>query len=905
MSLPSSHRVLMTSKLNPPTSRTAQVPRQRLNEKVLAASAARLVLVRAPAGFGKTTAMTQCMALMEANEIETAWLTLDDADNDVSRFIWYLNAAVSKLIQDPALEAEDTKDPAISPSDAALEIVARLAEHEGAFAVFLDDFERIQDSAVLGLIREIVEHLPRRGQFVIGSRTLPELGLGRLRARGQLLEIDAQELRFSVEETSDFLISRRQLALTQDDLLKIHDRTEGWVTALWLASLALEGHNSPDSFIERFSGASQTIADYLAYDVLELQPEPMRQFLLRTSILRHLNASLCQALLPDIDASATLQHLAATNTFLTPLENDENTYRYHSLFAEFLKSRLQEEEPEQIPRLHQAASLWFEGQKRPVPAIDHALEGQDYPRAMALLQEHASSLLSQGRMRLLSRWFGALPPEQLRKDENLQMIWIWALCFTRGPTEALEMLEETGLESSDNPTIRPHVLAIRPLILGVMDRQEEAIEVGEQGLPELPTCQPFADMAMINSMASAYSVMGLYDKARQLLDGARDAQSDYASAFNAMYSETVEGIIDMQEGRQRQAAARFRLAVGATRQTASFNQASGNAWAGVLHAGAIYESNQLELAARLLHVYGPLARDVGLSDHMLLADIMLARIAFSKGDIDQAFRILTELEHLGHVRQLPRVVATTRLERSSLMLFQGRADAARQELDRAGDDELWQRVSTLRLPANDLDFRGLALARWQILAGNPEDALPDLERMLQEAHAEHRFRRALKLKLLKAMALHRCTRIREALDVMKEVIQVAASEGYQRLIIDEGPSAGLLAMLHLQTLRDAGHDAGDPILIGYLHTLVDAFGPEVRESAVAAGDSEETLLDPLTRKEIRVLQLLSEGYSNGAMAEKLFVSDSTVRTHLRNINSKLNASSRTQAVAIARRLGIV
>ena len=466
------------------------------------------------------------------------------------------------------------------------------------------------------------------------------------------------------------------------------------------------------------------------------------------------------------------------------------------------------------------------------------------------------------------------------------------------------MLEETGLDHSDNPNIRPHVRAIRPLMLSVMDRQEEAIEAGEKGLPELPTSQPFADMAMINSMASTYSVMGLYDKARQLLDGARDAQGAHASAFNAMYSETVEGIIDMQEGRQRQAAARFRLAVGATRQASSFNQASGNAWAGVLHAGAIYESNQLELAARLLHVYGPLARDVGLPDHMLLGDIMLARIAFSKGDIDQAFRILTELEHLGHIRQLSRVVATTRLERSRLLLFQGRSEAARQELQRAGDPFLWQRVNTLRLPANDLEYLELAEFRWDILAGNPEDALPGIERSLTEANAEHRYRRALKLKLLKAMALQRNAHIREALELMKEVLQAAATEGYVRLIVDEGPAAGTLVVLFSQNMREQNCEITNPILAGFVHTLIEAFGPAVRESA-SAEELEDTLLDPLTRKEIRVLQLLSEGYSNGAMAEKLFVSDSTVRTHLRNINSKLNASSRTQAVAIARRLGIV
>jgi LuxR family maltose regulon positive regulatory protein len=900
----SPNRVLMTSKLNPPTSRAAQVPRTCVVDKVLSASAARLLLVRAPAGFGKTTVMSQCMSRMEEQGMVTAWLTLDDADNDVSRFLWLLNAAVSRL-------TEDGKEPPSSPDDRAftstgddaLGIVARLSEHQSAFALFLDDFERVQDSAVLGLIREIVEHLPRRGQFIIGTRNLPELGLGRLRARGQLLEIDARQLRFSMDETTDFLISRRQLALTQEDLLRIHDRTEGWVTALWLASLALEGHDSPETFIERFSGANQTISDYLVHDVLVLQPEPVREFLLHTSILRHLNASICQALLPHTNARAMLSHLANSDTFLTPLDNDDQTYRYHSLFAEFLKSQLNAEHPEEIPRLHLAASQWYEQENRPVPAIDHALESGDYQRALSLLRGHAANLLSQGRMRLLSRWFSIIPPERLKQDEELQMTWVWALCFTRGPTEALEMLEGTGLEQSTNPQIRPHVMAIRPLSLSMMDRQEEAIEIGELGLPELPTCQPFADMVLINSMASSYSVMGLYNKARQLLDFARDAQGTYASAFNVMYSETVEGIIDMQEGRQRQAAARFRLAVGATREASSFSQANGNAWAGVLHAGAIYEQNQLDLAARLFHVYGPLARDVGLPDHMLLSDIMLARIAFSRGEIDQAFRILTELEHLGHIRNLSRVVATTRLERSRLLLLQRRFDAARQQLDRAGDTELWQRAQTLRLPANDLEYRELAEIRMDIVAGHPEKALEDIERELGYATDEQRFRRALMLKLLKAIALHKSTRSQEAMKVMGDVLHVASSEGYLRLLVDEGAAAGALVLLFSQNQKE-GSERTDPILAGYVQSLLDAFGPEIQELA-AAPEPENTRLDPLTRKEIRVLQLLSEGYSNSAMAEKLFVSDSTVRTHLRNINSKLNATSRTQAVAIARRLGIV
>lgn len=441
------------------------------------------------------------------------------------------------------------------------------------------------------------------------------------------------------------------------------------------------------------------------------------------------------------------------------------------------------------------------------------------------------------------------------------------------------------------------------MILVMMDKHQEAIEAGDSSLDELPSCQPFADMATVNCLANAYAVMGLYSKARKLLDHGRDTQGRYFSAFNAVYSESVEGVIDMIEGRQRQAVARFRLAVGATRRAHPVSLAGGNAWPGMLLASTIYESNQLDQAEKLLHVYGPLARDVGLADHLLLTDIILARIAFSKGDVDQAFQILTELEHFGHMRQLERVVATSRLERSRLLLFQGHEKAAQQQIETAGSDDLWQRLKTLRLPANDLDFKALAQHRWQIYAGDPQDAFLDLDQLISEAHTEHRFRRELKLKLLKAMALYRCGQIQVALDLMGEVINACVNEGYMRLIIDEGLSAGRLVLLYKKTFGEGSSYNANPIMAEYINSLIDGFGSDLNDSVLQS--PEDALVVSLTPKEFKALQLLSEGYSNNAMAEKLFVSDSTVRTHLRNINSKLKANNRTQAVAIGRRLGLV
>ncbi|CUR47962.1 Regulatory protein, LuxR:Tetratricopeptide TPR_4 [Alloalcanivorax xenomutans] len=902
-----STRTLLNSKLSPPTSHSSQVTRTRIRDSVVGASAAKLVLFQAPAGFGKSTLMAQCLERFESEGVATAWLTLDDADNDIQRFLSCVEAAISSMMELPQ-ESERGLHSSKSPGDTALELVTSLAAEHAAFALFLDDFERIHEPTVLGLVREIIDHLPHNCRLVIGSRSMPELGLGRLRARGRLLEIDSELMRFSKEETHQFLNGCRQLSLSLDDLGHIHDKTEGWVAALWLASLALEHHPAPAEFIASFSGENRAVAHYLAEDVLSQQPPRVRNFLLRTSILRYMSVPLCNALLPDTDSESLINLLNEANIFLVPIEGQERLYRYHSLFADFLRAQLEQHLPQEVPYLHRAASHWFEDQHRPVPAIDHALEGKDYRRALELLSVHGEELLAQGRMRLLARWFETIPAERLEGYPLLQAIHVWALCFTASPRKAMDLLQRTGLENSRDPQIRPHVLALRPSILAIMDDFEEAYRIGREALKQLPNGDPFADTALVNTVANAYSVMGEYQEARQLLDGARDVQGVYESAFNAMYSESVEGIIDLQEGRQRQAAARFRLAVGMTRARGafSFSGTTGNAWAGVLHASAVYESNDLPQAARLLNVYVPLVRDIGLPDHMILGDVMLSRIAFHEGDLDKAFQILASLELTGHRRQQPRVVATARLERAHLMLLQGDEEASLAELDRADDPQVWDRVKGLRLLANDLETAQIGRLRWESLVGDAGSAVEKLREAIAEAVHDSRHRRACKLRLFLAVALQRKGQLRGALEEMEKVLKEACREGYFRLILDEGPRVGAL-VVHLQSdTLERKQDRREPLFAEYLQQLLQGFGPTVFNAYPPVEDAQALLLpEPLTRKEIRVLKLLAEGHSNSAMAEKLFVSDSTIRTHLRNINAKLNASNRTEAVAIARKAGVV
>lgn len=887
---------ILEAKLHPPSVAPSQVPRAAISDAI-AGTSARLVLVRAPAGFGKTTAMAQARQRLDDGGTTTAWLTLDRADNDMSRFVNCLGEVVLRLgMEGPRSHA---------PFDA----VAALASHDAPFALFLDEFEVVHEPAVLGLVREIVEHMPRGGRIVIGSRSLPDLGLGRLRARGQLLEIDTDRLRFSLEETGALLGQRGMPALSAERLDQLHRKTEGWVAAIWLASMALERPGVAPDFVERFSGSNRAVADYLAEDVLAHQPGAIRDFLLRTSILRQLDTSVCQALIPRGNSAAILEQLAAADLFLTPIGSEGGSqpraWRYHSLFADFLRAQLTREQPDELARLHLAASGWYESQGRPVPAIDHAIEGGDHPHALTLLDSWAEQFLEQGRMRLLARWFAAIPERLLRQHPILQLIALWAECFTHGPWDAMARLEASDCIHSPLPEVRACAHTLYPLLWAMQDRYDEAYEAGRACLNRLPTGLAFADSALLNAMANILSVMGDRHASQRLLDAARSKQGHAKGdgTFNRMYTESCEGMLDLQAGRLRQATARFRMAVDST-HAVTYNHSHGNAWAGVLYASVIYEANQLPQAEHLLNVYLPLARDVGLPDHMILSHVMRSRIAFHSGDIDGALQALTELEYLGHARQLPRVVAGAKLERSRMLLLQGNGPAAHDELQRADDPALWERERRLRLPAHDLDYLALARARWQIAFGDARAALAVLDAELHAATTAARARRVLKLQVLRALALQRTADHAAAVAEMGTVLLTASQEGFMRLILDEGPAVGRLLQRCAASQQEAPAGRSDPILAEHLQRLLHAAGPPAAPEAEASPEPGASG-EPLTRKEIRVLQLLAEGYSNSAMADKLFVSDSTVRTHLRNINMKLDARSRTQAVAIARKLGVI
>lgn len=895
---------------------------------------ARLVLVRAPAGYGKTTLLTQCRQHLEAAGVPTPWLTLDSSHNDPARFLAQVRAMVDDALPEfDVVGAHSPRPyaPAAGLGEQALSLADRLAGAQQPFALFLDEFEVVVGPSVLAVVRDLLDRLPPGGRIVIGTRNVPDLGLSRLRARGALVEVDAQQLRFTLPEARIFFAARLKLSLATEDLAVLHRKIEGWVAALWLVGLALQRHEEHGTLIARISGTDAGIATYLAEEVLAQQDEALRNFLLRTSVSRELTVPLAQSLLPHLSSDEVARLLSAAEAFLIPLEGRADGWRYHSLFASFLQGQLRRQLPDEVPVLHAAAARWFSAQGQDVQAVDHLIESGDLAAAVEAMSRVATALLAQGRLGLLKRWFDRIPDELLRERPQLLVVQLWALVYRQGPQAALARLREVDIEGVQDRQVRVHVAALRVAVGSLLDRWEQAYEAGRPALPLLPSGSAYADASLVNSLASAAIVLGDYPEARRLLDMAHRAQSSDEDSFYRRVCEVSEGLIDWAEGRLRQARARFRLAVQGT-QVSGFGPAQLNVWGGLMLARTHYENNEVQSAERLVQLCLPLAREVWLPDHIILGHTLMSRIAFLRGDVDLAFQHLSELEHLGDQRQLARLSASARVERARLLLQQRHLEAAATELERAQDAAVWREVTRHRHLAHDQEDLGVGMMRWNLFAMHlrraplhwrdsdsgplPDigQAVGDLAQALAQAVASRFMRRALKLRWMHAIALALDGQPGAAVEQAVRALREACAEGALRTLIDEGRPAAMLLLMVRQARAQAGPQASDPILDDFIHTLIDAMGPVAVEESLpaqalrgttgpAARDKASPSVEAPTPKELRILELLAEGYSNQALAEKLSVSDSTVRTHLRKLNGKLGAANRTQAVAIARRMG--
>jgi len=889
--------LLLTSKLSPPAVSRYSVDRTDICAHVFLAFGTKVVLIRAPAGFGKTTVMAQLYDRYRKEGTAVAWLNLDEADNDLPRFLSYLLVALKQHLR--AGHALEEMESGLDPDTGYVTtlLANQLGEHDAPFVLFVDELEVIRDPSVLAFIKQMAARLPGNARIVLGSRTFPEIGLATMRAHGNLLEVTPEQLRFSADEARRFLIEQRGLTLRPEQVSRLLRSTEGWATALWLASVALERRSDTEDLIAGFAGSATAIAEYLAEDVMAGQPEHVRDFLRKTSVLSQLDASLCDAVCNRTDSAELLHQLERGSLFLSVVDEQRNLYRYHSLFRDFLRTQLAKHSRESIPELHRTAARWF------LAAVEHALLTGDRDFALPLLERHADSLLNEGRLRLLTRWLETFP-EAVQASAHLRLLHIWAVNLTRGSQEALALVERIDPSDLREEADLAQYHAMQPTLLAMRDRIDESFALGLDRIQTIRSEHQFPYAILSQTLAVDSMILGHCSEARRYVDQAHAALSGSASALQIGLAGAINGTIDLIQGRLRQALAELRLAAGVSSDDL-YQSGNRNVLSGVLLAEALYEAGDLARAESLLSLFLPLAQGLGLPDQLIAAHALMARIVEQQDDPDRTLDVLTQLELYGHRLGLQRVIASARVEKSAALLLRGDTVAAKEQLERAADAMDWDQVSSRSFIANDKVTLQIGRLRWMLRSGDAAAAIPLIKKDLATALGAERHRRALKLRILLAEAFEVDGQHKLAMRTLQKATEISAPEGFVSIYLEEGER--IQEMLRgVQNNRQSEFGTLDDDALNKYLTLITR-SPSMTRSAVSAPARPPDVApeDALTRKEVQILELLAQGFSNDAMAEKLFISESTVRTHLRSINTKLHASNRMHALAIARQRHLV
>lgn len=877
---------LLATKLSAPARRLTSVHRARLTERL--AHPRRLVLVAAPTGFGKTTILTDWLAQVEGYKL--AWLSLDERDNDAAQFWTYLLAAVDQGEPGVTTAAAALLASASVPHEAILVTLVNDLHARGTHLILvLDDYHVIENPVIHTGMTFFIDNLPSHVHVVVASRADPPLSLGRLRAKGDLTELRAADLRFTPDETSEYLKDTMGLTLDATDAARLGARTEGWIAALQLAAISMQGRDDASQFIAGFAGDDRYIVDYLMEEVLLKQTDATRMFLLQTSILGRLCGDLCDAVTGGSRTAKTLDALDRTNLFLVPLDDRREWYRYHHLFAEMLRARLLDEQPNSVADLHFRASEWFEHHGDTGEAIGHAIDAGAFGRAAELIKKAAPRMQQERHEVTLVGWLGLLPDSTVAADAELAVIYAGAL-LSAGRTEGVDRLltrAEASLGSSSQ--------GIEGIRRGAtLYRAAQALSTGD-----LATADAQSALAIERSLdgsnldrGSAHGLRGLVLWAQGDLAAARATWAISLSELekaghlaDVLGGSVAMGDILVAQGRLGDAEAIYRRALEIAATTDPPLRGAADMHVGL--AGVLLERGDLEGARRHLSAAEALGEYAGLPQNRHRRRMATAELLSTEGDPATGIPLLNEAELFYTPDFFPPVRPIAAM-RARLELAAG---CKRNAVD-------WARTS--RISASDVlsymdEYDHITLVR--VLLADPAEprdltsALDLLERLQEAANSGERWGVVIELLVLQSLALQHAGRTDDALAALRQAIAHAESEGYERRFIDEGQAmANLLSSL---AKRD-----GDS---AYLRRLRGAIGSR----GAAPARSESDLIEPLSDRELEVLRLLASELSGPQIARHLVISVNTLRTHTKNIFLKLDVSSRREALKRADELGLL
>lgn len=886
---------LLSTKLFIPSIRSELVSRPRLTEKLNEGLGRKLTLISAPAGFGKTTLISEWVAECEQS---VAWLSLDQGDNDLNRFLTYLIAALQTI--DPKLASETLSalhSPQPPPSDNILiSLINAVAALPDKITLILDDYQLIEAQPIHDALDFILEKLPPQLHLVIATREDPLLSLPRLRVREQLTELRAAELRFSSSEAAEFLNQVMGLNLTEKDIAALESRTEGWIAGLQLAAISMQGREDANQFIQSFTGSNRLVLDYLIEEVLNQQSEEIQDFLLQTSIVDRLSNSLCNAIVKTENSQQILEKLEHTNLFVIPLDNERQWYRYHHLFADLLRQRLLQTQPDLLPILHQRASAWFADQGLGEAAIDHALQGEDYAQAAALIDQNVGGNYEQISSLILQRWLAAFPPDMIYSQPQLCLLQAWNQ-FTSGQLAAAdeglqtasELLEtEEQLSNLERNALTGRASAIRSFIASYSGNLPGAIEFAQQALEVLPTEEaPWRSAAKI-TLGNAYAEQGRMDAAHKIRSEALEMSKSSGEPFIQMIAQLNLAETIWQQGNVKQVSEICaRQAQLAEKQGLTDSTIMG--WLYGLWGEALAEQNQLDKGLEYTQKGVKLAEARQDVIYICYSKLHRARVLFSAGKLGETETVIKKMEQAASDSDFPQW-ATSQIAawQVRIWLSQGDLDAAANWVNNRGlksTDE----YSYVQEPEY------IALARVRLALGALSDVHSILDRSQTAAELGGRDLRRVEVGLLQALTAHTDGNLDQALTFLEPTLRLAQAKGIIQIFVDEGPPAARL-------LYEAVNQEIEP---EYAQSLLATFPIETTDPVTASKSETEEWVEPLSERELEVLNLIAEGLSNREVGERLYLTANTVKAHARTIYGKLGVNNRTQAVGRARALGLI
>ncbi len=897
---------LLETKLHIPKRRLGSVARPRLSERLSRGAESTLTIVSAPAGFGKTTLLADWLAASAVDGRSAAWLSLDQRDNDPALFWTYLVAALSTAADGVGAGALSLLQSPQLPTEAFLATLLNdLNASSTDIVMVLDDYHLIDSRDVQDGMAFLLEHLPPQVHLVIGTRADPALPLARLRGRGELVEIRATELRFTPEEAAAYLNEVMGLALTAPDVAALETRTEGWIAALQLAALSMQGRDDVAAFIAGFAGDDRYIVDYLAEEVLNRQPEHVQHFLLQTSILDRLNGPLCDAVTGQTGGKAELANLERGNLFLVPLDDRRRWYRYHQLFADVLQAHLLDEQPDAVPDLHRRASAWYQQNGETAEAIRHALAAGDFERAADLVEIAIPTMRRTRQEAAVRGWLTLLPDAVVRVRPVLTVGFAGAL-LAGGEFEGVEnrlrdaerwLAEGTGITSparmvvSDAEEFRrlPEIIEVYRAaqalaqgdLVGTVRHARRAIELA-----------PDQDHL---GRAAAAGLLGLASWANGGLEAAHSAYTEcLAGLLLAGHVADTLGCaialadIRLAQGRLSEAMHTYEQALQRTPGPGG-SVLRGTADIHVGMSGIHRERDDLPAATEHLQLGRKLGGHNGLPQYQYRWRVAMARIREAEGDLAGAVDLLDEADLLYVSDYFPNVRPVPAM-RARVFLAQGRWAAVlgwARERGLSVDDDL----SYLR------EFEHLTLARALVAQHAAERSQPSiraastlLERLLRAAEEGGRTGSVIEILVLQALSYYAQGDSPAALAALQRAFMLAEPQGYVRILVDEGPPMAAL-------LRVAAKQGIAP---SYVRRLLAAVNKTEDRAPI-----EQDLIETLSERELEVLRLLGTDLDGPDIARHLIVSLNTVRTHTKHIYEKLGVNNRRAAVRRAEELALL